>query len=130
MRHPKLLEWEGKLKQVFDEIDDYLEDTYGDRYTLHPSRPVRGKTANKESDGLFNIGASFSPGYGSEYGRGYVVDIDMVTLDKVPDEVEMQIEEEVLDILKKELPKYFPGTNMYIHKDGSVIKIHGDLRLY
>lgn len=130
MRHPKLVEWEDKLKKVFDDIDDYLEDTYGKKYTLHPSRPRRGKTANKEHDGLFNIGASFTAGYGSEYGKGYVVDIDMVTLDKVPDEIERQIEEEVLKMLKKELPKYFPGTNIDIHKDGSVIKIHGDLRLY
>ena len=130
MRHPKLVEWEGKLKRVFDEIDDYLEDTYGNEYTLHPSRPRRGETANKEQDGLFNIGASFSAGYGSEYGRGYVVDIDMVTLEHVPDRIERQIEADVMKKLKKELPKYFPGTNINIHKDGSVIKIHGDLRLY
>ncbi len=130
MRHPKIVEWEEKLKKVFDEIDDYLEETYGSTYTLHPSRPPRGKTANKEHDGLFNIGASFSAGYGSEYGRGYVVDIDTVTLDHVPREVERQIERDVLEKLKKELPKYFPGTNIEIHKDGPVIKIHGDLRLF
>jgi hypothetical protein len=130
MRNPKLVEWEEKLKKVFDDIDDYLEDTYGKKYTLHPSRPGRGETANKEHDGLFNIGASFSAGYGSEYGRGYVVDIDMVTLQHVPDAVEEQIEEDVMKKLKKELPKYFPNTTIHIHKDGRIIKIHGDLRLY
>lgn len=130
MDHPKIVEWERKLKEVFDEIDDYLEDTYGNEYTLHPSRPERGQTANKEHDGLFNIGASFSAGYGSEYGRGYVVDIVMVTLDEVPPLIERKVEKEVIKKLKKELPKYFPGTNLKIHRDGSTIKIHGDLSLY
>jgi hypothetical protein len=129
MQHPKVMAWETRLKQVFDNIDDYLEDTYGSDYSLHPSRPNRGKTGNKEHDGLFNIGASFTAGYGSEYGRGYVVDIDMITLESVPPPIERKIEADVLKKLKKELPKYFPGTNLKIHRDGSAIKIHGDLSL-
>jgi hypothetical protein len=129
MRHPKVVAWEKKLKDILDKIDIYLEDTYGRKYTLHPSRSQRGMTSNKSHDGLFSIGASFTAGYGSDYGRGYVVDVDMVTLDSVPDSVEQQIEEDVIKMLQRELPEAFPGKNLRIHKDGNRIKIHGDLSL-
>lgn len=129
MRHPKLVAWEKKLKQILDKIDIYLEDTYGRKYILHPSRSKRGTTSNKSHDGLFSIGASFTAGYGSEYGRGYVVDVDMVTLENVPESVRKRIDEDVIKMLKRELPTAFPGKNLKIHKDGNVIKIHGDLSL-
>jgi hypothetical protein len=129
MRHPKIIEWEKKLKEVFDEIDDYLEDTYGDRYTLHPARAERDTTSNKASDGLFNVGASFTPGYGSEHGRGYAVEIDMVTLEHVPQRVERQIEQDVINKLRLKLPNYFPGKNLEVNKDGRAIKIYGELAL-
>ena len=130
MRHPKIIEWEKKLKEVFDEIDDYLEDTYGDRYTLHPSRAWRDTTSNKASDGLFNVGASFTTGYGSKHGRGYAVEIDMVTLEHVPLEVEGQIEQDVINKLRLKLPNYFPGKNLEVNKDGRAIKIYGELVLF
>jgi len=129
MRHPKLVAWEKKLKDILDKIDIYLEDTYGRKYTLHPSRSKRGTTSNKSHDGLFSIGASFTAGYGSEYGRGYVVDVDMVTLENVPESVRKRIDEDVIKMLKRELPTGFPGKNLKIHKDRNVIKIHGDLSL-
>lgn len=130
MRHPKIIEWENKLKEVFDEIDDYLEDTYGNRYTLHPARAERDTTSNKASDGLFNVGASFTPGYGSELGRGYAVEIDMVTLEHVPKKVERQIEQDVINKLRLKLPNYFPGKNLEVNKDGRAIKIYGELTLF
>jgi len=37
-------EWENTLKEIFNEIDDYLEDMYGGLYPLHPSRSSRGAT--------------------------------------------------------------------------------------
>ncbi len=127
--HPKVRKWEQKLKEICDEIDDYLEDTYGTLYPLHPSRADRGATSNKEHDGLFNIGASFTPGFGSRYGRGYVVDIDMVTLDDVPEDVQKKIEKDVLDLFNANLPLHFPGRNLRIDIDRNTIKIHGDLSL-
>ena len=36
-----------------DRIDDLLEERYGHRYSLHPARPKRHVTANREDDGLF-----------------------------------------------------------------------------
>ncbi len=127
MEGRRLVEWEAQLKALFDEVDDHLEDTYGPLYSLHPSRPRRGRTANKEQDGLFNVGASFSPGFGSRYGRGYVVDIDVVTLEAVPDEIREMIERDVQLLVERKLPKYFPGRKMYVARDGSLLKIFGDL---
>ncbi len=83
MQSSQSIEWDRRLKRLFDEVDDYLEDKYGDLFPLHPNRMKRGNTSNKEMDGLFNIGASFSPGYGTELGRGYVVDLHLSTLTRV-----------------------------------------------
>lgn len=129
MRHPKLIEWEDKLKDLFDEVDDYLEDTYGGMYPLHPSRSKRGVTSNKASDGLFNVGASFSAGFGSKYGRGYVIDVHMSTLSRVPDHVKEDIYKAVVDQVRLRLPKYFEERELEVAKDGNVFKIFGDLSL-
>ncbi|MAG13192.1 MAG: hypothetical protein CMN78_01210 [Spirochaetales bacterium] len=127
MQSDRITEWEGNLKKVFDMIDDEVEDKFGRLYPLHPARPPRGMTASREQDGLFNIGASFSAGFGSTFGRGYVIDIDMVTLRSVPVTVKRQVEETVVKRLREELPKYFPGKNLQVQKDGEVFKIFGDL---
>lgn len=119
----KISEFDNKLKKMFDDIDDYLEDKYGGLYPLHPARPIRGTTSNKEHDGLFNIGASFSAGFGSRVGRGYVVDVDMVTLHNIPDKITRQIEEDVVHLISSRLPKYFPDRNLGVEKDGTVFKI-------
>lgn len=126
-RDPRVLAWEETLKRVFDEIDHQLEDQYGGTYPLHPARAARGKTANPESDGLFNIGASFSPGYGSRSGRGYVVDARMATPAAVPEHVILAIEEDVAARLRVLLPEHFPGRNLEVVRDGHVFKITGDL---
>ena len=129
MRHPLLIEWEKGLKVIFDEVDDYLEETYGSRYTLRPARPSRGETSSKSQDGLFNIGAKFSPGYGSKYGRGYVIDVEMSTFDNVPEDIQRQIELDVVRMVRRELPRRFPGRNLHISRDGKAFKIYGDLSL-
>jgi hypothetical protein len=119
--------WEAKLKQLFDEIDDELEQRFGSLYDLHPSRAQRGSTSNKEQDGLFDIGASFSAGFGSKEGRGYVLDVDMITLDKVPSDVQTHIEKVVVEKIREKLPKFFPGRDIDVKKDGRIFKILGDL---
>lgn len=129
MRHPKAIGWEAKLKSVFDRIDDRLEARYGSRYPLHPNRPPRGTTASREMDGLFNVGAAFSAGYGSRIGRGYVVEILMATPARIPPPVMEKIEEEVVGLLGEELALEFPGRTLKVSRDGPVYKIHGDLSL-
>ncbi|MCK5850086.1 MAG: hypothetical protein KAH23_04160 [Kiritimatiellae bacterium] len=129
MKHRKLIEWEKKLKEVFDKIDDVIEQKYNELYPLHPSRPARGTTANKAHDGLFDLGAAFSAGFGSEHGRGYIVKMRMATLADVPDETRETIENEVADLLRKGLKTAFPKRPLEVSRDGPIFKIHGDLSI-
>ena len=129
MRHPRLVQFESRLKELFDTIDDLLEEKYGAQYHLHPSRPARGRTANKAQDGLFNVGATFTPGFGSRHGRGYVVQVDMVTLDHIAPDIREAIEQEVADLVNEKLPYYFPDRDLSVSRDRNVYKIHGDLGL-
>lgn len=129
MRHTKAIEWDRRMKAMFDDIDEILEERYGHLYNLHPNRPGKGSTANREMDGLFNIGADFSPGYGSRLGRGYIVQIQMSTLDQVPAEVRRQIETEVEALVRERLPLAFPNRNLELERDGRLLKIIGDTNL-
>ncbi len=129
MYHPSLEKWEKKLKQLLDELDDYLENTYGNKYSLHPARRTQGTTINKSHSGLFDIVSSFSAGKGSEFGRGYIVDIHMATLEKVPEKVKKEINHIVIERLRSALPEMFPGRNLKVNMDRNVIKIYGDLSL-
>lgn len=129
MNHPSLAKWENRLRQALDELDDLLEDRYGLRHRLHPARAARGRTSSKSQDGLFSVNANFSLGIGSQHGDGYVLDIDMVTLERIPSELKQEIEDVVLAKLREELPEHFPGRDLRVDRDGHVIKIHGDLSL-
>jgi len=129
MRHANVMDWEARLKAVFDRIDHALEDKYGDRFPLHPARPARGATSNPEHDGLFNLGAVFTAGYGSQTGPGYVVEVHFSTLARVPEAWRERLAAEVVEQLRAELPRAFPGRDLRVTRDGPVYKIHGDLRL-
>lgn len=114
---------------MFDRIDAILEDKYHKHWRLRRNRPKRGETANPEADGLFNVGAIFTPGYGSEVGKGYLVDITLATDAPVQTEDLEEIELLVLDLLRRFLPEYFPERLLEVDRDGSMYKIHGDLSL-
>lgn len=129
MRGREVQDFERTLKALFDRIDDELEERWGDRYRLHPARPVRGRAANKEHDGLFNVGASFSAGYGSRHGKGYVVDVRMVTLQDVPDEVEREIDCYVASRVEELLPEFFGSRELRVVHEDRIYKIVGDLSL-
>jgi hypothetical protein len=129
MWHPKTVEFDERLKKLFDEVDDYIEDRYGERYVLHPVRPVRGETSNPEADSLFNIGANFTPGYGSELGRGYIIDISMSTLEKVDEGVRREIYEAAAEKVKELLPLHFPERELTVRRDKNHFKIQGDFSL-
>jgi hypothetical protein len=128
-KHKSLRIWEDKLKRLFDSIDDLLEDKYGNLFPLHPRRSKRYATSNKEQDGLFNVGASFTLGFGSRYGPGYIVDVRFSTLTRVPVDVRNRIEDEVADLLNQKLPEVFPGRHLEVAKDGRTYKIFGNLSL-
>ena len=117
------------MKSMFDDIDDALEDKYGESFSLHPNRARRGKTSNKEMDGLFNIGADFTPGYGSSLGRGYVVTIRISTLDHIPIDIREKIKSDVELMVHERLPAVFPGRKLQVERDGNLLKIIGDFNL-
>ncbi|MFW5827009.1 MAG: hypothetical protein ACOCU4_02895 [Alkalispirochaeta sp.] len=129
MRGREVQEFETKLKKLFDQIDAELEDQWGGEYPLHPARPPRGKSSNPETDGLFNVGASFSTGYGSDHGRGYVIETRMVTLTSVDDETREEIRAYVARRVDELLPEYFPDRDLDVVRDGDMYKVTGDLSL-
>jgi len=129
MWHPKIIEFDNRMKKLFDEVDNFIEDLYGERYALHPTRPVRGETSNPEADGLFNIGANFTPGYRSELGRGYLIDISISTLDKVDENVRREIYETAAKKVRELLPLHFPERELTVQRDGNHFKIQGDFSL-
>jgi len=129
MYHPKQQAFDDRFKKMFDEVDAYIEDTYGETYALHPVRPERGATANPHSDGLFNLGADFTAGYGSERGRGYLIEVTMVTLDEIDEDVRREIYEATAAKVKELLPKHFPERHLDVHRDGNHFKIQGDFGL-
>jgi hypothetical protein len=129
MRHHKTKEWERRLKNTFDQIDLTLEEEYGDRFRLHPVRAAHGKTSSRSMDGLFNVGASFSAGFGSTYGPGYVVEIRLATLQRVPRALNEKLRNRVQAMLIELLPTTFPGKILSVDKERSHLRIHGDLSL-
>lgn len=129
MRHPQVEWFERRIKEVFDRIDNELEEAYGTRFALHPARPAHRETGNPELDGLFNVGAAFSAGFGSQHGSGYVVEIRMATLDHVPPMIRKEIEQTVIGRLRDLLRGAFPGRHLAVKRDGLVFKITGDLSL-
>lgn len=129
MYHPKMVEFDARMKALFDLIDHELEDRWHGAFALRWNRPKRGETANPESDGLFSVQAYFTPGYGSRLGRGYGVDLDIATREEVPPETRAEIEDFVRSRLEALLPEAFPDRALRVERDGPVFKIHGDLSL-
>ncbi|MCL2208806.1 MAG: hypothetical protein FWC19_04290 [Treponema sp.] len=129
MWHPKTVEFDDRIKKLFDEVDDYIESLYGARYPLHPVRLPRGETSNPEMDGLFNIGANFTPGFGSELGRGYVIDVSMSTLEKIDEDIRREIYETAAQKVKELLPVHFPERELTVLRDRDQYKIQGDFSL-
>lgn len=127
--HPKQRELEDTLNKMCLDLDTFLEEKYGDKYPLHPNRLKRGKAASGNYDGLFSAGTKFTLGYGSKEGRGYIVDIDIVTLTWIKKKEQEEIVEDGVKYLKSIMPKYFPERKLEIKKDGNLYKIVGDFSL-
>lgn len=117
------------MKKLFDEVDNYIENLYGSIYPLHPVRLPKGETANPEMDGLFNIGANFTPGFGSQTGRGYIIDVSMVTLEKIDEKTRHEIYDAAAQKVKELLPVHFPERELTVRRDGNHYKIQGDFSL-
>ncbi len=126
MTHPSRVALEQALQKIADSTDDALEDAFGERYNLHPNRLKRGKTQNKSNDGLFNAGFTFTPGYGSTYGRGYVLQFHISTLDRVPTEVFTLFEQFAAQHIQSILPQYFLTDAVELVREKTHYKLVGD----
>lgn len=129
MKNPLLEKWEEKLQGIFDKIDQHLEVTYGHLFPLRANRPQHAKGVTPDADGLFDLGVLFTAGLGSDFGPGYVFRVKLVTLSRVPKNLQQQLEEEVVGLLQEELPKEFPGKELTVKRDGTIYKIFGNLDL-
>jgi hypothetical protein len=127
--HPKLVVFTRTLEALFHEVDNVLEDRWGQSFSLHPNRPGRGETSNPEMDGLFNIAPDFTLGIGSEKGRGYIVSLRVATLDKVPPDQAEAFMVEAAVLVRERLPRFFPDRSLEVVRDGKQFKITGDFSL-
>jgi hypothetical protein len=129
MRNPLVEAWEEKLNRLLRDVITTLELEFGDVVARHPSRPAHGETPNPQNDGLFRITATFTPGYGSHWGKGYVLDIEPVTLQQFPREVWSVVEAKACQMIREGLEAIFPGRGLELKRDGLTWKIIGDLSL-
>lgn len=133
MRGHEVRLFEKRLKTIFDRIDLELEEEWGeeweDEFPLHPSRAAFGTVGNPEYEGLFTLGASFSAGYGSEHGRGYVLEIRLATLASIPPDTMEAIRNYAGRRCNELLPEYFPDRDLDVVREGDMYKITGDLSL-
>ena len=127
--HPKQEELENNLSLLCQNLDNYLEDEYGSRYRIHPNRLKRGLGSNPRFDGLFSTAMAFTLGYGSNTGRGYVVEVDIRTLDRVSPEERQEINDAAFSYIQSNLKEVFPDRDLSIVKDGNLMKIVGDFSL-
>jgi hypothetical protein len=127
--HPKLAEFTGTLEAMFHEVDTALEERWGGAFAMHPNRPGPGLTGNPEMDGLFEIAPDFTPGLGSEAGRGYIVGFRLATLERVSPEQFEFLMGEAAEMLRKKLPVFFPERKLDMVRDGKRFKIIGDFSL-
>ena len=127
--HPKQEELENNLSLLCQNLDNYLEDEYGSRYRIHPNRLKRGLGSNPRFDGLFSTAMAFTVGYGSNTGRGYVVEVDIRTLDRVSPEERQEINDAAFSYIQSNLKEVFPDRDLSIVKDGNLMKIVGDFSL-
>lgn len=120
---------ENNFSHLAQALDNSLEDSFGEKYSIHPNRLRRGKGSNPSYDGLFATTIAFTLGYGSHHGRGYIVNVDIRTLDFVTSEEREEIKNFAFEFINKNLCNFFPDRKLEIVKDGKLLKIVGDFSL-
>lgn len=120
---------EEQFSQMAKALDNELEDSFGHKHQLHPNRPKRGMAANPSFDGLFATTFAFTLGYGSTHGRGYIVNIDLRTLECISSEEKTQIQNFAFTYLTENISNFFPDRELSVVHDGRLIKIVGNFSL-
>jgi hypothetical protein len=125
----RVKQWERQFAGIMHKLDGQFEVRYGEKYPLHSAKPERGSTTNPRHSGLFSISGKFSTGFRSKYGPGYVLEVRISTLAKVPDGEQRRIEDEVAAKLRELLARDFPDMDLSVERDGRAYTIFGDLSL-
>ncbi|BCR21540.1 hypothetical protein [Borrelia sp. HM] len=118
--------FENELFNICLDVDYILENEFGSFYEIHPSRPSRGSASNGILDGLFRVTTSFTLGYGSKFGRGYLIIIEIITLNVVDEEFTNKVIKRGIKVFAEKLKEKFPEKNLSIVYDINVYKIIGD----
>lgn len=126
---PRQEKLEAGFAALCIELDNYLEDAYEGVFNRHPNRPGRGSGANPSFDGTFSTTAAFTLGYGSEHGRGYLINIEVRTLDIVSSDQMEEIKNRAYVFAKTKLPVLFPDRKLELVLDRGLLKIIGDFSL-
>lgn len=126
---PRQEKLEADFASLCIELDNYLEDCYEGVFNRHPNRPHRGSGANPSFDGTFSTTAAFTLGYGSEHGRGYLINIDVRTLDRVSPDLMEEIKNRAFVFTQSKLPVVFPDRKLELVRDDGLLKIIGDFSL-
>lgn len=127
--HPKQEELERQMSELCQALDNHLEDIYGEHYSIHPNRLKRGMGSNPSFDGLFSTSCSFTLGYGTKSGRGYLVNVEIRTLDRIPFEEKAQIQDHAFDYIAENLKTFIPGRELEVIRENNLMKIVGDFSL-
>lgn len=129
MCNPLVEAWEEKLNSLLCQVNVKLEEEYGTVVPRHPARLAHGETPNPQNDGLFRVAATFTSGFGSVWGKGYVLDIEPVTLDVFPPDIWARVEAKACKMIQDGLDSVLPGRGLELKRDGTLWKIIGDLSL-
>ncbi|MCQ2411463.1 MAG: hypothetical protein MJ057_00730 [Sphaerochaetaceae bacterium] len=127
--HPKQEELERQMSELCQALDNHLEDIYGGHYSIHPNRLKRGMGSNPSFDGLFSTSCSFTLGYGTKSGRGYLVNVEIRTLDRIPFEEKARIQDHAFDYIAENLKTFIPGRDLEVIRENNLMKIVGDFSL-
>ncbi len=128
-QHPKSEAWDRALQTAVEAVDREMERRHGQRFKLGWNRAASGTTANPQMDGIFNIGVKFTLGYGSLYGRGYLLDVQLSTSELPSPALRAQWEKEAAELMQHQLAQIFPERNLKLERDGRNYKITGDFSL-
>ena len=117
--HYKQQQLEDQLRALCDDLDEYLEDTYGAEYHLRPNRQPRGTTSSNQYDGLFATAPAFTLGYGSEHGKGYVVEISICTFDWIEPKRRKEMFDDAFAYVNAILLTIFPTVRSRLSTTGT-----------
>jgi len=127
--HPKTDAWDMKVYELVCRVDEELEKTFGKQIHLRINRPAAGTTASPQMDGAFNLGLVFTAGFGSEYGRGYSLDLEIAASEYLGQAERRQYELTAKSMLEAALRDEFPGRNLHFVEDCGRWKLLGNFNL-